>query len=111
MISSEINFAVGVKETALKIEKLNHPETPSYYFTSTFYSRFFSGAEMGRVSIQPTYYPNFCPLHPLAMKKITPFALLQILFLVELLPFEAYRFVLFNDVVTCSVYVVSASDG
>jgi hypothetical protein len=31
MISSEINFAVGDKETALKSEKQKLPETPSYF--------------------------------------------------------------------------------
>ena len=79
MIPSEINFAVGDKETALKIEKQKHPETP-YFFTSTFHSRCFSGTDMGQVIIQHTYYSKFCPQHPVAMKEFTPFALLQVLF-------------------------------
>jgi len=36
LIPSEINFAVGDKETALKIEKQKRPKTPSYFFTSVF---------------------------------------------------------------------------
>lgn len=51
MIPSEINFAVGDKETALKIEKQKHPETPSYIFISPSHSRSFRGTDMGRVSI------------------------------------------------------------
>lgn len=80
MIPSEINFAVGDKETALKTEKQKHPEIPSYFFTSTFHSRSFGRTEMGRVSIQPTYNPNFSTQHRNAIKKLTPFAVLKILF-------------------------------
>jgi hypothetical protein len=80
LIPREINFAVDDKGTALKIEKQKRPETPSCFFTSTSHSRCFSGTDVGRVIIQTTYNSNFCPQNPIAMKKITPFALLQILF-------------------------------
>jgi hypothetical protein len=36
MIRSEINFAVGDKETAFKSEKQTHPETPSYFSLQLF---------------------------------------------------------------------------
>jgi hypothetical protein len=84
LIPSEINFAVEDKETALKIEKQMHPETPSYFFTSTFHSRCFSGTDMDRVSIQRTYYSSFSPQHPITMKNLLHFHYLKFYFLGEL---------------------------
>ena len=80
MIPSEINFAVEDKETALKIEKQKHPETPSYLFTSTFHFRCFSGTDLGWVSIQRTYYSSFCPQHSIAMKKFYSICVISNLF-------------------------------
>jgi len=69
------NFAVGDKETAHKIEKQKHPETSSYFFTSTFHSRCLSETDMGWVGIRSTYYSNFCPQHIIAMKNLLNFQL------------------------------------